>query len=113
MNKADKEGLVCPKCKAEITLAEARGMHIPTPETSDKEFQVDKFGNFRIVVGAATSPWTNVYNIAKVEHEGKKFFAVHPTGTLSRTFPPGVLFEIPELKQDTPAEEPKITEIPS
>ena len=106
MNKANKEGLVCPKCKAEMTLAEARGIHIPTPETADKEFQVDKFGNFRIVIGATASPWTNVYDIAKVEHEGKKFFAVSPIGTLSRAFPPGVLLEIPELKQNNPAEEP-------
>ncbi len=90
-----EEILVCPKCKEEMSLAEARGTHIPTPETADKEFQVDKFGNFRIKVGETISPWTNSYDIAKIESEGKKFFAVHPSGTLAKTFKAGIIIEVP------------------
>ena len=100
MNKSDKEGLICPKCKAEITLAEARGMHIPTSETADKEFQVDKFGNFRIVVAGIACQWMGIHNIAYVEHENKKFMAVHPNGGHAKTFHPGIILEIPEPKID-------------
>lgn len=97
-----EETLVCPKCKAEITLAEARGTHIPTPETADKDFQVDKFGNFRIKVGEDLSPWTNSYDMARVNSGGGKFFAVHPSGTLARTFKAGIIIEVPSPAEEIP-----------
>jgi hypothetical protein len=99
MNKSDKEGLICPKCKAEITLGEARGTHISTPETVDKEFQVDKFGNFRIVVGGIAGEWTTIHNIAVVEQEDKKFFAVHPNGIYAKMFHPGEVLKTPETSK--------------
>lgn len=98
MSRSSNERLICPKCKAEMLLGEARGQHIPTDETADKDFQVDKFGNFRILVAGTSSPWTDRHSIAYIEHENKRFMAVHPEGDHAKTFHPGVILEIPEPK---------------
>jgi len=116
MKKADLEKIQCPRCNEIYTLGEAKGLNVPTPETKDKQFQMDKFGNFRIVVNGIESPWTSQYDIAGVEHEGTKFFAVHPSGPLSRTFPGGTILNVPIAEQVTPVmktdlEEPPITEV--
>lgn len=91
------ETLICPKCTAEILYSEARGVRIPTPETVDKAFQEDRAGNFRIKVGDTVGPWTDRNNIAYVESEGKRFFAVHPNGMYTKNFPASVILQVPEI----------------
>lgn len=90
-----KEELKCPHCGKELSLEQARGIYIPTPETADKEFQVDKFGNFRIVKETISSPWTSIGNIATIEVSGKRYIAVHPMSTYARIMKPGVLLSPP------------------
>jgi len=50
--------------------------HEPTSETEDKPFQVDNYGNFRIIVNSKESEWVSYSEVALLEHNGRNYFGV-------------------------------------
>lgn len=49
---------------------------VPTPECAKKAFQMDDFGNFRIVVKGKEGDWVGYERVAMLDVDGEKFIGV-------------------------------------
>lgn len=58
------------------TTARLPEEHVPTAETAGKQFQKDKYGNFRINVGGFASEWKKYHEIATVSAGEDTYFGV-------------------------------------
>lgn len=52
------------------------GEHEPTPETADRPFQVDKYGNYRITVKGKSSEWHKHYQLAALKVDDQIYIGV-------------------------------------